>query len=140
MTTPFSPRLGLAVLTATHRNSSATDAEAERLRKEVFSNEKGFLKSTDFNPTRAREKEDEEEAKRLSMEWGSTPEKTRDVMEKTKAGHDLSFQVRRRPSQPCLQRGIAARVLASPWNMPRVFFSAGSHSCRPQCALAMFIY
>ena len=70
------------------------ESEADRFHREVFSNEKGFLASAAFNPARARIKEEEEEAERLASEWGSTPDKAKDVIEKTKGDKDLSFQVR----------------------------------------------
>lgn len=67
--------------------------EAERLHREVFANEAGFLKSAMFNPAKAKEKEEQEEADRLASEWGSTPERAKEVMKKTKGEEDLSFQV-----------------------------------------------
>lgn len=70
------------------------ESEADRLHREVFSNEKGFLASAAYNPARAREKEEEEEAERLASEWGSTPDKAKDVIAKTRGDKDLSFQVR----------------------------------------------
>ena len=70
------------------------ESEAARLHREVFSNEKGFLASAAFNPARAKAQEEEEEAQRLASEWGSTPDKAKAVMEKTKSDKDLSFQVR----------------------------------------------
>lgn len=69
------------------------EAAAERLHQEVFANEKGFLESQEFNPRRVREKEQEEEVKRMATHLGSTPEKAREVLEKTKRNKDLSFQV-----------------------------------------------
>lgn len=74
-------------------NDDPGEAEEERLRREVFANEKGFLESAMFNPARAREKEEQEEAGRLASEWGSTPERAREVMKKTQGEDDLSFQV-----------------------------------------------
>ena len=73
--------------------SEDRDAEAERLRQEVFANEKGFLESQAFNPRRAKEKEEEEEVRRMAAQWGSTPEKAREVLTKTSSKEDLSFQV-----------------------------------------------
>lgn len=76
------------------RRFADVESEADRLHREVFSNEKGFLASAAYNPARAREKEEEEEAEKLASEWGSTPDKAKDVMQKTRGDKDLSFQVR----------------------------------------------
>lgn len=46
-----------------------------------------------FNPAKAKEKEEQEEANRLASEWGSTPERAKEVVKKTKGEEDLSFQV-----------------------------------------------
>lgn len=70
------------------------EAEAEALRRQVFSNEKGFLESSAFNPARAREEREEEEARALAAQWGSTPQRAKEVIRRTKEDKDLSFQVR----------------------------------------------
>lgn len=68
-------------------------AAAEALRRQVFSNEKGFLESSAFNPARARAEREEEEARALAAQWGSTPERAKELIKRTKGDEDLSFQV-----------------------------------------------
>lgn len=46
-----------------------------------------------FNPTRAREEREEEEARALAAQWGSTPERAKEIVKKTIDDKDLSFQV-----------------------------------------------
>lgn len=45
-----------------------------------------------FNPAKAKEREEQEEANRLASELGSTPERAKEVVQKIKE-EDLSFQV-----------------------------------------------
>ncbi|CAM9463272.1 unnamed protein product [Scytosiphon promiscuus] len=68
------------------------DAEAEALRQKVFANEKGFKESSAFNPVRAREAREEEEARALASQWGSTPDRAKEIMRKTQADKELDFQ------------------------------------------------
>lgn len=68
-------------------------SEEERLHREVFANEKGFLESTVFNPTKAKRQAQEEEVARVSTEWGSTPKRVKEIMDKTAGDEELSFQV-----------------------------------------------
>ncbi|CAB1111382.1 unnamed protein product [Ectocarpus sp. CCAP 1310/34] len=73
--------------------ADTADAEAaEALRRQVFANEKGFEASSVFNPTRAREEREEEEARALAAQWGSTPERAKEIVSKTIDDKDLSFQ------------------------------------------------
>lgn len=46
-----------------------------------------------FNPTRAREEREEEEARVLAAQWGSTPERAKEIVKRTKEEKDLDFQV-----------------------------------------------
>lgn len=69
------------------------DAEAEALRQQVLANEKGFRESSAFNPVRARQAQEEEETRVLAAQWGSTPERAKEIMKTTQADKDMSFQV-----------------------------------------------
>eukprot|EP00903_Cladosiphon_okamuranus_P011300 g10655.t1 len=80
------------VLGQTAADTEGTDDEADALRRQVFANEKGFLESSAFNPARARAEQEEEEARALAAKWGSTPERAKEVLKRTKEGEDLSFQ------------------------------------------------
>lgn len=68
--------------------------EEERLRAQVFANEKGFLESTMFNPGKAKEEAREKEVARLSAEWDTSPDKVREIVDSTSGKEELDFQVR----------------------------------------------
>lgn len=70
-------------------------SEEERLHREVFSNEAGYLSSNVYNPVRARRQAEEAEATKLAAEWGSTPEQAREIIHQSKKFEDMSFKVRR---------------------------------------------
>lgn len=82
----------------TARPTETGMSEEERLRQEVFANEQGFLSSTVYNPVKAKQLEEEEEAVALAAEWGSTPERVREILRQTEGEEDMSFQVRARTS------------------------------------------
>lgn len=88
-----SQRPSVAVFVAEKQKETDEEAAEEALRRQVFSNEKGFLESSAFNPARARAEREEEEARALAVQWGSTPERAKEVIKRTKEDRDLSFQV-----------------------------------------------